>query len=44
MVLTKLRLGFLKFWVSDFNDIFFENFKFTIVAYGEVKNLSYLEN
>ena len=23
---------------------FFENFKFTIVAYGEIKHLSYLEN
>ena len=24
--------------------IFFENIKFTIVAYGEIKNLNYLEN
>ena len=24
--------------------IFFENFKFTIVAYGEINNLNYLEN
>ena len=23
---------------------FFENFEFTIVAYGEIKNLNYLEN
>ena len=27
-----------------FNDFFFENFKFTIVAYGEIKNLNYLKN
>ena len=24
--------------------IFFQNFKFTIVAYGEIKNINYLEN
>ena len=35
-------LGFFKFWVSDFKRFFFENFKF--VAYGEIKNLNYLEN
>ncbi len=31
----------LSFW---FLTIFFENSKFTIVAYGEIKNLNYLEN
>ncbi len=39
----KITLGFLKFWVSP-TLIFFENFKFTIAAYGETKKLSYLEN
>ena len=35
------------FWNFEFlifNFFFFENFKFTIVAYGEIKNLNYLEN
>ena len=35
------------FWNFEFlifNDFFFENSKFTIVAYGEIKNLNYLEN
>ncbi len=32
----------LSFWI--FNNFFFENSKFTIVAYGEIKNLNYLEN
>ncbi len=27
-----------------FNDFFFKNFKFTIVAYTEIKNLSHVEN
>ncbi len=34
------------FWIFEFaifND-FFENLKFTIVPYGETKNLNYLEN
>ncbi len=35
MVHTKLHLGFVKFWVSDFYFIF-ENFKFTFVDYGEI--------
>ncbi len=44
MVLMKLRWRFLKRWVSNFNDFFFEKFKFTIVPYGETKNLNYLES
>ncbi len=34
------------FWNLEFAifNVFFENFKFTIVAYGEIKNLNYLEN
>ena len=47
IVLTKLRLGFLKFWASNlffFYDFFFRNFKFTIAPYGETKNLNCLEN
>ncbi len=35
---------FLNFYFAIFNYFFFENFKFTIVAYGEIKNLNYLEN
>ncbi len=35
---------FWNFEFAIFNDFFFENFKFTIVAYGEIKNLNYLEN
>ena len=27
-----------------FNDFVFENFKFTIIPYGETPNLNYLEN
>ena len=38
MILTKLRWAFLKFWLSNIND-FLENFKFTLVPYGETKNL-----
>ena len=26
------------------NEFFFENFKFSIIAYAEIKNLNYLEN
>ncbi len=32
----------LSFWFLTI--FFFENCKFTIVAYGEIKNLNYLEN
>ncbi len=35
---------FWNFESLSFNDFFFQNFKFTIVAYGGIKNLSYLEN
>ncbi len=37
----------LDFWNFEFliiNDFFFKNFKFTMVAYGEIRNLNYLEN
>ena len=35
----------LKFEFPIFNEFFFfEKFKFTIVLYGETKNLNYLEN
>ena len=45
MALTKLLVGdFGNLEFLIFNDLFFcENFKFTIVAYGETKNLNYLE-
>ena len=32
----------LNFEFLIFDDFFFKNFKFTIVAYGEIKNLNYL--
>ncbi len=35
---------FLNVYFPIFNDFFFENFKFTIVGYGEIKNLPYMEN
>ncbi len=39
MVLTKLRFGFLKFWVTDFNDFFFRKTeKYTIVACAVKQN------
>ncbi len=40
----KNTLGFWNFEFSIFNDFFFENFNLTTVAYGEIKNLNYLEN
>ncbi len=46
VILTKLCLGFFLFLSFQFftSFLFLENFKFTIVAYGEIKNLKYLEN
>ena len=35
---------FLNFEFPIFNDFCFWKFKFTIVAYREIKNLNYLEN
>ncbi len=42
IVLTKLHLGFLNEFLI-FNDFFFKHIKLTIVAYGEIKNLNYLD-
>ncbi len=33
MVLTKLQWGFLNFEFPIFNDLFYKNFKFTIIAH-----------
>ncbi len=38
-----VHLGFLNFEFPIFNDFFLENLKFTIVPYGESKNLNYME-
>ncbi len=35
---------FWNFEFPIFNNFFLKNSKFTIVAYGEIKNLNYLEN
>ena len=35
---------FWNFEFPIFNDFFFKIFKFTFVAYGQIKNLNYLEN
>ncbi len=35
---------FLNFEFLIFNEFFFENIKFTLVAYGEIKKLNYIEN
>ena len=35
---------FLNFEFPIFNDFLFENFKLTIVSYGKIKNLNFLEN
>ena len=41
----KTPLGIFEILSFRFLTIFFfKNFKFTIVAYGEIKNLNYLEN
>ncbi len=40
------KTTFMIFWnfeFPSFNDFFFETFKFTMVAYGQIKNLHYLE-
>ena len=44
MVPKKLRWGFLKVWVSDFEQFcVFENLTFTSVAYGEIKKANILK-
>ena len=40
----KITLGIFEILSFRFLTIFFENFKFTIVAYGEIKSLNYLEH
>ncbi len=39
----KTTFGIFEILSAIFNDFFFEKFKFTIVPYGEIKNLKYLE-
>ena len=36
------KLGIFEILTFRFLTIFFENFKFTIVAFGEIKNLNHL--
>ncbi len=40
----KITSVIFEIWSFRFLTIFFENFKFAIVAYGEIKNLNYVEN
>ena len=42
--LHKTALGVFEFLNFRILIILFQNFKFTIIAYGEMKNLNYLEN